>query len=222
MKCWECRRRRRVCNAKLPCHQCKKDGITCSGYGSKPVTFLPIGMRSRHRRGEEDDAVDSGRPTDRPTVRASIVAHASVPRDLVRQQDVYFVNAANFCTLYYASGQYGQLTCAHVIVNDHRKKLFSATIYDNHGYFEDIPSSSPALPPSLWHSVTAMALLFHGNAAGPCPADRAILRARMLHEKQLAIRDLVDEISVEKGGASYFTMSSIYCLAQTDVSLSIY
>lgn len=98
-KCWECRRRRRVCNAKLPCHQCEKDGITCSGYGSKPVTFLPIGMRSRHRRGEEDDAIDSGRPTDRPTVRSSIVAHASVPRDLVRQQDVYFVNAANFCKL---------------------------------------------------------------------------------------------------------------------------
>lgn len=177
-------------------------------------------MRSRHKKGEEDGTVASRRPKNRQSLRNLFEAHQSLPRDLVRQQDVYFVNAANFCKLEYVRKVRATNITPNFSVNDHRKKLFAGTIYDSHSYYEDIPSSSPALPPSVWHSVTAMALLFHGNVAGPRPTDQTILRTRMLNEKQLAIQDLVDEISVEKGNTSYFTMSSIICLAQTDVSFA--
>lgn len=103
-------------------------------------------------------------------------------------------------------------------MNEHRKQLFVATIFDNHPYFEDIPSSRPALPPSVWQSVTAIALLFHGNVVKPLPAEQKVLRARLLGAKQHAIQNLVSEISVERENTSYFTISSINCLAQTDVS----
>lgn len=100
-KCWECRRRRRVCDMNSPaCQQCQKDGIACSGYGkNKPVTFLPIGAKNRQKRGEDGKALDLRHPMDRQPLRSSNVTQASLPRDLVRQQDVYFANAANFCTL---------------------------------------------------------------------------------------------------------------------------
>lgn len=51
--CWECRRRRWVCDSAEPsCTACKKAGIKCPGYGEvKPVTFLPPGqVLSRPRR----------------------------------------------------------------------------------------------------------------------------------------------------------------------------
>ncbi|WPH04213.1 Hypothetical protein R9X50_00710200 [Acrodontium crateriforme] len=51
--CWECRRRRWVCDSAEPsCAACKKAGIKCPGYGeAKPVTFLPPGqVLSRPRR----------------------------------------------------------------------------------------------------------------------------------------------------------------------------
>ena len=78
---------------KLPsCNQCEKDGIACSGYGSnKPVTFLPTGMRSRQKKRRlEDQGLVSV---------SSNVSQAFLPKDLLRKQDVYFVNAANFRTL---------------------------------------------------------------------------------------------------------------------------
>lgn len=200
-KRWECRRRRRVCDMTSPaCQQCEKGGIACSGYGkNKPVTFLPIGVRNRQKRGEDGKALDARHPMDRHRVCSSdlTAAQASLPRDLVRQQDVYFVNAANF-------------------LNDHRKKLFSATIFDNHIYFEDIPSAGPALPTSVWQSVTAIALLFHSNVAKPMSSERNVLRHRLLGAKHQAIQNLVDE----KGTPTYYTISSISILAQTDIMCS--
>lgn len=70
--------------------------------------------------------------------------------------------------------------------------------------------------------MTTIALLFHGNVAEPSLRHRAVLRTRMLEQKQLAFKNLADEISVEKDNTTYFTISSIYCLAQTDVSFVIF
>ena len=44
--CWECRRRRLVCDSKQPeCGRCHKDGVTCPGYGAKkPLRWLEPGQ----------------------------------------------------------------------------------------------------------------------------------------------------------------------------------
>lgn len=86
-----------MCDMTSPtCHQCEKDAIACSGYGStKPVTFLPIGARSR-QKGRDDLKVRH--PIGLPSLPSVDAAHAPSPRDLVIRQDTYFVNAAKFCT----------------------------------------------------------------------------------------------------------------------------
>lgn len=63
--------------------------------------------------------------------------------------------------------------------------------------------------------MTAIALLFHSNVAKPMSSERNVLRHRLLGAKHQAIQNLVDE----KGTPTYYTISSISILAQTDVSL---
>ena len=45
-RCWECLRRRLVCDLKRPaCGKCNRAGILCPGYGEqKPLTWLRPGM----------------------------------------------------------------------------------------------------------------------------------------------------------------------------------
>lgn len=52
--CWECQRRRLVCDSNRPvCSRCKLNGIVCPGYENvKPLTWVaPNQVTTRTRRG---------------------------------------------------------------------------------------------------------------------------------------------------------------------------
>lgn len=54
-QCWECLRRRLVCDFGTPtCNKCRAAGVTCPGYGEKkPLKWIPPGRvnsRTRQRR----------------------------------------------------------------------------------------------------------------------------------------------------------------------------
>lgn len=50
--CWECQRRRLVCDSKKPiCGRCEKSGVACPGYGDKkPLRWLAPGNVAFNRR----------------------------------------------------------------------------------------------------------------------------------------------------------------------------
>ncbi|KAI3325503.1 hypothetical protein HD806DRAFT_533169 [Xylariaceae sp. AK1471] len=59
--CWECLRRRLVCDSARPvCNRCCNNGIVCSGYGEKqPLRWVKPGrVTARNRRRPKAGGVD--------------------------------------------------------------------------------------------------------------------------------------------------------------------
>lgn len=69
--CWECRRRRLVCDGAQPvCSKCRDAHIVCPGYADKkPLTWLAPGQvlcRGRRRKGGRKGPGHSTKPTTSP------------------------------------------------------------------------------------------------------------------------------------------------------------
>ncbi|WEW59556.1 hypothetical protein PRK78_005030 [Emydomyces testavorans] len=113
-QCWECLRRRLVCDFSRPaCNKCCAAGVVCPGYDErKPLTWLTPGqVTSRSRRrpplpgaGGTRAIVtpsDSGETTDRtndPTQNAeSGVMEATVPHIELRSETCTVVRAVYYC-----------------------------------------------------------------------------------------------------------------------------
>lgn len=82
-QCWECVKRRLVCDFTLPhCRKCTKNGKECPGYGDqKPVQWVQIGkVTSRRRRKESPSTAQLNAKirTQSRSPRASSVADKSV------------------------------------------------------------------------------------------------------------------------------------------------
>lgn len=65
-RCWECVRRRLVCDSGRPgCNRCKIASIDCTGYGAKkPVKFLEPGLVLSRPRKNKSGANQNGRIND--------------------------------------------------------------------------------------------------------------------------------------------------------------
>lgn len=60
-QCWECHRRRLVCDRSLPhCRKCHANGVACPGYAdSRPLKWLqPQQVKSKQRGRRRDDNPD--------------------------------------------------------------------------------------------------------------------------------------------------------------------
>lgn len=69
--CWECRRRRLVCDCTRPvCNKCRATGVVCPGYeDAKPLKWLAPGKvlsRSRKPRNRRGSQRTTGKKTQEP------------------------------------------------------------------------------------------------------------------------------------------------------------
>jgi hypothetical protein len=119
-QCWECLRRRLVCDCKQPvCNKCRTAGIVCPGYeDKKPLTWLAPGRvtsrtrkpRSPSRRGStakrspkrEPVAVkkrgdEPGPPPQDAAQEAAEALLSIVPRVRLRNDTCDIVEAAHYC-----------------------------------------------------------------------------------------------------------------------------
>lgn len=74
--CWECRRRRLVCDCTRPvCDKCKATGVVCPGYEDrKPLTWLAPGKvlsRTRKPRGSRPAGVKKAKDSSSPSSSSS-------------------------------------------------------------------------------------------------------------------------------------------------------
>lgn len=78
--CWECSRRRLVCDATRPtCAKCRSAGIVCPGYSDKkPLRWLAPGMvTSRVRRKTKRKTVGSTSPSSTGSTQATCPSDAT-------------------------------------------------------------------------------------------------------------------------------------------------
>ncbi|KYK61146.1 hypothetical protein DCS_02287 [Drechmeria coniospora] len=78
--CWECLRRRWVCDSSRPvCHRCRDAGIVCPGYGDqKPLTWLAPGkVSARPRRPRTDNKAPP--PKSAPAIRLKSESKSPTP-----------------------------------------------------------------------------------------------------------------------------------------------
>lgn len=123
--CWECRRRRLVCDFSLPeCNKCRAAGVDCPGYGEKkPLKWLTPGkVRSRNRQrklsspGKKDvaastrdsSASSSSCPSDEEIQERPMMLHQTghlgIPKDQLSVHEVNMearaiVQAVQYCGL---------------------------------------------------------------------------------------------------------------------------
>jgi hypothetical protein len=92
--CWECLRRKLVCDFARPgCDRCTRSGITCPGYGVKPVRLkwlAPGQVKARNRKRRID------RDEETTEVPALFAMDGDIPRGVGTNVHV-FLRAAEYC-----------------------------------------------------------------------------------------------------------------------------
>lgn len=111
--CWECRRRRLVCDCTRPvCNKCKATGVVCPGYeDKKPLTWLAPGkVLSRTRKPKsrtasqrtivkkmKDVSSSPDSDTSRSSQEVTLQTIAVLPRAHLRPDSCDLAEAAMYC-----------------------------------------------------------------------------------------------------------------------------
>ncbi|KAK3332914.1 fungal-specific transcription factor domain-containing protein [Cercophora scortea] len=211
-QCWECRRRRLVCDAASPvCSKCRSNGIVCPGYGdNKPLTWLAPGrVISRGRKRKEipkvtndskngDAAGDSNRGR-RLISSANIRPIAVNPGMELRTETCDVVEAL----AYYNSAVYPDYT-----TNQLEPSPFIIQC--------PLPVIS-VVPTAIVHTLVSVAIshrlyTLSGNNTACSPSSDSGSRtwSRLYHHRDLAIRALNKLVGDERTRTADITIGSIY------------
>jgi hypothetical protein len=99
-QCWECRRRRLVCDFSLPgCHKCYTAGVECPGYGQKkPLKWVTVcEVTSRPRKKIVQQTTTKQQVSEDRSDSQVETWSLSVPRDRLVTESESIVEAAYYC-----------------------------------------------------------------------------------------------------------------------------
>jgi hypothetical protein len=99
-QCWECHRRRLVCDFSLPgCRKCYTAGVECPGYGEKkPLKWVPAGeVTSRPRKKTIQPTTTKQHVAEDRSDGQVVALSLSVPRDRLVTEPGAIVEAAYYC-----------------------------------------------------------------------------------------------------------------------------
>ncbi|KAH8879813.1 hypothetical protein GQ53DRAFT_853224 [Thozetella sp. PMI_491] len=205
--CWECLRRRLVCDCTLPfCNKCRLANITCPGYSEKkPVKWLPPGkIKSRSWKRKKPSAPEEQLPkADKTAPRPSAVV--PLRRETIQPRVTHIIELPEetiemfeAATLFrIAEGRKGATPSP-----------FSVTFM-----------AYQQLNPSQRHTLVTVAinhriLKLLDDTGRPTVPE---LASRLHHHRGLAIRALNHEIEAEEGKCGDSTIASILLLMFADV-----
>ncbi|KAK0628375.1 fungal-specific transcription factor domain-containing protein [Bombardia bombarda] len=210
-QCWECRRRRVVCDSTHPvCRKCSTAGIVCPGYtDKKPLKWLAPGQvvsraqKQRCRRPRvkriksrksETESNDTSNPDDGVLVSAASTS-PRLPAVQLRHESVDIIDAAT----YYNDQIYPQ-HCSNQL--------------EPSPFVIVLPDLS-LLPVALTHTLVSVAIshrLF--KTTGVVAKDSSLsdpdMWSRLYHHRDIAIRSLNELIGSEKTRCSDVTISCVY------------
>ncbi|OHW90099.1 C6 zinc finger domain-containing protein [Colletotrichum incanum] len=211
-QCWECQRRRLVCDSARPvCSKCKISGVVCPGYEDrKPLTWLApnkIKTRTWKRKSPPTDKSDANRrsPQDEQVEVAKLVSE---------KQLVHIFPGFEFRTE----------TC----------DIIEATLYWNEQVYPSMVSTQLSqspwvipvsyihyMQPSIQHALVAMAIEHRMARISHMRNDPFVaeVRSRACQHRSTAVQALNKDIQDERTRISDFTLSSVIVFLYGDADL---
>ncbi|KAF9889352.1 hypothetical protein FE257_007462 [Aspergillus nanangensis] len=237
--CWECRRRRLVCDFSVPeCNKCRAAGVDCPGYGDKkPLKWLAPGkVRSRNRRRKcdsptrKDSASSTTSSSSSSASSSSSNSSSSTTASTPDTED--FAQTPLICSPNNQLWRGGLLPLHNL--STETCAIVQAACYYNHCVYPDYlpmhqlaPSSYAALfplsalhifPVSICHTLVYLALSHYIHQLPPTTgsSDLVDARSRVYHHRGAAIAALTEEIGKITTRASEATITSVLMVLFTD------
>ncbi|QVM06801.1 hypothetical protein D8B26_001506 [Coccidioides posadasii str. Silveira] len=233
-QCWECSRRRLVCDSSRPaCNKCQTAGITCPGYSQKkPLKWLPPGKvtsRTRRRRGHPTDKGDSNTSSSAPTTVNPSLGTSEVEESSIKSLTCHTENGMKDVAAALSHVTFGTEACAFT----------QAILYYNsciYPHFESMHQLAPNpyllrfslstaryIPTGMKYTLVSMALnhrIYH-LLSRTSRSTLAEALSNLYHYRGLAIRALGEDVGKEKTRSSDATITSVLLFMVTDVRDSL-
>ncbi|KAK1492917.1 hypothetical protein CCUS01_13913 [Colletotrichum cuscutae] len=224
-RCWECQRRRLVCDSVKPvCNKCRASGIVCPGYDDrKPLTWLAPGkITCRTRR--------KGRVADKDTAKQKTM---KIKPKLDSRGEIEDTEA-----LTRSRNKYGGELVFHSALRTDTCDVFEAVQYFNDVFYPYTKSGHPPtsnvfiaeiplkvvkyLPISIAHNLVG--IVYHHRMhvqkewKNDCPS---ILYAqhRMYHHRGLSIRAINEDLANPKTQSGDVVLTGVILLLQSEKSM---
>ncbi|WQF79152.1 Putative zn(2)Cys(6) fungal-type DNA-binding domain, fungal transcription factor [Colletotrichum destructivum] len=225
-RCWECLRRRLVCDAIKPvCNKCRTAGIVCPGYDDKkPLTWLAPGKvtcrtRRKPRSGETD--ADSKKPI-RPkskTLRKGLGRTLSEEEQRIFDGVEYILHSdlrTDICDVYEAVQYYNAVFYPYTRAGHSG----NANVF-----IDQIPLKVVKyLPTSIAHNLVAIVFQHRLHVQMEwkfdCPSAKHA-QARLHHHRGISIRALNEDIANAKTQSSDTVLTGVTLLMQSEITSCI-
>ncbi|KAB5566158.1 fungal-specific transcription factor domain-containing protein [Coniochaeta sp. 2T2.1] len=223
--CWECRRRRLVCDCAYPvCNKCNSTGVVCPGYeDKKPLTWLAPGrVLSRNRKTRS-------KPTDQNAVVRSEKEKgkkrgpiAKAPRGIKQQTLLFFPGVQprpDLCDMAEAAMYYNRAVYPDLVANQLAPNPFVVPVLE-----------LQKLPSPIQHALVAMALshrIYRSAAPLALPLEacsdpmRKAWWSRLHRHRGLAISLMNEDIGKEETRASDETITTVLVFLIGELQQSI-
>ncbi|KAK1832587.1 fungal-specific transcription factor domain-containing protein [Podospora conica] len=228
-QCWECRRRRLVCDGDKPvCNKCRTAGIVCPGYADKkPLVWVANGQvlsRPRGRKPKDKAAGKTGGPGGKQPVATGHKVGAAA-KEVVRPSVSRGGGGGG--------GVVPGLPPHHLrrdmrlrteecdmieAVEYYNTRLYSEAMEDQlapDSYVIKWPSNTANLPPSVAHLMVTTAISHRLiRLSGDIDGDQrmSLARSRLYHHRVIAIRLISELVMDEKNPASDMAIIGVWSL----------
>ncbi|KAL2136158.1 hypothetical protein VTI74DRAFT_5211 [Chaetomium olivicolor] len=217
-QCWECRRRRRVCDGAQPvCSKCRAARIVCPGYANKkPLTWLAPGqVMSRTRKRKKERTIqqpgNSSRDGQRTTGSAVTPSSDLKPDDSISdgQMEDFIISTP-------------------VELRPEIWDVFEAIIYYNGHIYADLvqhqlgPSAfvipmtlTEHVPPSIVHTLVCIVLSHRMIQMTEDPGSNILVKplwTRLYRHQDVALRSINKLMSNDETRTHLLTVISVYVL----------
>ncbi|WYZ38172.1 hypothetical protein EsH8_III_000086 [Colletotrichum jinshuiense] len=220
-RCWECLRRRLVCDAVKPvCNKCRVAGIVCPGYDDKkPLTWLAPGKvtcrtRRKSRVSENDSKAKSNTSKSKENQGKTIRKE----KEIRKVSELIFHSAlrTDVCDVYEAVQYY------NAVFYPYTKSGHS----DNKNvYIDQIPLGIVKyLPTAIAHNLVAVVfqhrMCVQTQWKLDCPSAKHA-EARLHHHRGISIRALNEDIANERTQSSDAVLTGVILLLQSEITACI-
>jgi hypothetical protein len=208
-QCWECHRRRLVCDFSLPgCRKCYTAGVECPGYGEKkPLKWVPAGeVTSRPRKKTIQPTTTKQHVAEDRSDGQVVALSLSVPRDRLVTEPGAIVEAAYYFNTCILPGY----TCLLQLAEN--------------AFITSFPMESlPAIPPPIHCTLVSLALShrFHRLLPRNSRSDLREIEAKHYQHRGQAIQYLKEEIGRPDKCRTDKTLVGVIMLLLSDVGTSI-
>ncbi|KAK1965334.1 hypothetical protein LY78DRAFT_658378 [Colletotrichum sublineola] len=221
-RCWECLRRRLVCDATKPvCNKCRVAGIVCPGYDDKkPLTWLAPGRvtcrtRRKPRNTEkESDTSKVIKPKQKALTKGMGRVLTEKEREMINGVECLFHSdlRTDVCDVYDAVQYY------NVVFYPYTKAGHTG---DANVYIDQIPLKIVKyLPTAIAHNLVSIVYQHRMRVQMEwkfdCPSAKHA-QARLHHHRGISIRALNEDIANEKTQSNDAVLTGVILLLESEI-----